>query len=56
MELAKQMLSCASSKGWDAGAVRFDSWFCGKDMEETVYLDIGYDVVTSLKTPASITE
>ena len=55
LDLAKQMLAHAKRKGVDAGAVCFDTWFCWPKFVSSVVHEIGYDVVSRLKSTEKLT-
>lgn len=48
------MLRRAQSRGIEADAVLFDSWFCHAAMIDEIYHEIGYNVCAQLKTSPKI--
>ncbi len=50
IDLAKEMLHRAKNKGIDAGFVLFDSWYCFPSVISEIFNDIGYNVISMLKT------
>jgi len=49
-ELSLEMLSRAKRKGIDVGYVLFDSWYCYGNFVKEIVNEIGYNVISILKT------